>query len=156
MANIPGDSTELEDACQEFSSRHPSPHTPTTSDLSFLRQLASFVSIRSSALVAASVYAFWEFRADAQAEFVETLPKSSPLRPHAEADRDLKETTVAFNGSVIENYPGYLGNCQKYLDDFLDAQEGHASRRVQLVSAKESSLMGAAVALASIEGNSSA
>ncbi|KAH6894381.1 hypothetical protein B0T10DRAFT_558517 [Thelonectria olida] len=147
-------SAEFEDARREFSVRHPSPHTPTLSDLSFLRQLASFVSMRSSALVATSVYAFWKLRADAQVEFVEALPESSPLRSQAVADRDLEQTTVAFNGSVIENYPGYLQSCQQYLDGLVATHKNeNGSRNVQLVGAKESSLMGAAVALASIQGN---
>lgn len=67
----------------------------------------------------------------------------------------MSETTVAFNGSVIENYPGYLSSCQKYLDDLVADQksENDAQGTVQLVSAKESSLLGAAVALASVEGS---
>ncbi|KAI5464661.1 hypothetical protein BGZ63DRAFT_351312 [Mariannaea sp. PMI_226] len=147
-------SDELDEACKGFALRHPSPHTLTTSDLSFLRQIATFVSKRSSALVAASVYAFWQLRVDAQIEFVDSLPESSPLRPQAEADRDLENTTVAFNGSVIENYPGYLDSCQNYLDEMVASQKDlKGPRKVQLVSAKESSLMGAAVALASIQGN---
>lgn len=145
-------SIELDDACKEFSLRHPSPHTPTTSDLYFLRQLASFISTRSSALVATCVYTFWKLRIDAQADWVKTLPDSSPLRTTAEEDRDMSETTVAFNGSVIENYPGYLSSCQKYLDDLVASENG-AQGTVQLVSAKESSLLGAAVALASVEGS---
>ncbi|KAH8729511.1 hypothetical protein BGZ61DRAFT_446501 [Ilyonectria robusta] len=145
-------SVELDDACKEFSLRHPSPHTPTTSDLYFLRQLASFISTRSSALVATCVYTFWKLRIDAQADWVKTLPDSSPLRTTAEEDRDMSETTVAFNGSVIENYPGYLSSCQKYLDDLVASENG-AQGTVQLVSAKESSLLGAAVALASVEGS---
>lgn len=148
-------SIEFGDACKEFSLRHPSPHTPTASDLSFLGQLASFISIRSSALVATCVYTFWRLRIDLQADWVKTLPDSSPLRPSAEADQDLAKTTVAFNGSVIENYPGYLSSCQRYIDDLVASQNGSndALGAVKLVSARESSLMGAAVALASVKGN---
>ncbi|KAH7175622.1 hypothetical protein EDB81DRAFT_874462 [Dactylonectria macrodidyma] len=148
-------SLELGDACKEFSLRHPSSHNPTTSDIFLLRQLASFISKRSSALVATCVYTFWKLRIDAQADWVKTLPNSSPLRPTAEADRDITETTVAFNGSVIENYPGYLSSCQQYLDDLVAGQEGESGTQstIQLVSAKESSLLGAAVALASAQGS---
>ncbi|KAH7157611.1 hypothetical protein B0J13DRAFT_520342 [Dactylonectria estremocensis] len=148
-------SLELGDACKEFSLRHPSAHTPTTSDLFLLRQLASFVSARSSALVATCVYTFWKLRIDAQTDWVKTLPESSPLRPTAEADRDIPITTVAFNGSVIENYPGYLSSCQKHLDDLVAGQESKSGTQgtIQLVSAKESSLLGAAVALASAQGS---
>ncbi|KAM5346647.1 hypothetical protein ACJ41O_009652 [Fusarium nematophilum] len=148
-------SLELEEARNMFSLRYPSPHIPTTSDLSFLRQLASFVSTRSSALVATGVYTFWNLRIDSQNDHIKSLPLDSPLRESAEADRDLAETTVAFNGSVIESYTGYLSSCQSYLDDLVasEEREKNSKRAIKLVSAKESSLMGAAVALASLEGN---
>ncbi|KAI8681405.1 Phosphotransferase [Fusarium keratoplasticum] len=146
-------SDELDEACQQFSLRHPSPHTPTTSDMSFLKQLASFISTRSSALVATGVYTFWNLRIESQNNFISALPLDSPLRESAEADRDLNETTVAYNGGVIESYPGYLASCQSYLNDLVAAEEKEKSgkKTIKLVSAKESSLMGAAVALASLE-----
>ncbi|KAF4465723.1 hexokinase [Fusarium albosuccineum] len=148
-------SVDLGEACKQFALRHPSPHAPTTSDLAFLRQLASYVSTRSSALVATGVYAFWKLRVDGQNNYLKTLSLDSSLRDSAEADRDLPETTVAYNGSVIESYPGYLTNCQSYLDDLVAGEETEkrGKRTIKLVSAKESSLMGAAVALASLEGN---
>jgi hexokinase len=54
---------------------------------------------------------------------------------------------------VIESYPGYLDSCQSYLDDLVaaDKKEKVGNQTIKLVSAKESSLMGAAVALASLE-----
>lgn len=65
---------------------------------------------------------------------------------------------VAFNGSVIEQYPRYLENCQGYIDDLLEGEgEGEGQTRkkamgvMTLVGAKESSLLGAAVALACLE-----
>ncbi|KAF4979672.1 hypothetical protein FZEAL_4163 [Fusarium zealandicum] len=148
-------SPELDTACKHFSLRHPSSHGATGSDLSFLRQLASLVSTRSSALVAAGVYTFWSLRIDSQNDHIASLPLDSILREAAEADRDLAETTVAYNGAVIESYPGYLESCQSYLDGLVAAEdkEKHCKRSIKLVSAKESSLMGAAVALASLEGD---
>lgn len=79
---------------------------------------------------------------------------------------------VAYNGSVIERYPSYLENCQAYLNALQaedDRKEQVHEKRLQpdgelssisagrnergsvirLVEAKESSLLGAAVALAS-------
>ncbi|KAF5026142.1 hypothetical protein F66182_1790 [Fusarium sp. NRRL 66182] len=146
-------SSDLEKACKQFSSRHPANHDPTAADLSFLKQLASFISKRSSALVATGVYAFWGLRIDSQNKFVSTLSPDSPLRDSARADRDLAETTVAYNGGVIESYPGYLDSCQSFLDDLVAAEETEKTGKqtIKLVSAKESSLMGAAVALASLE-----
>lgn len=57
---------------------------------------------------------------------------------------------VAFNGSVIEQYPHYLQNCQGYIDGLLASAKGK-SGTMKLVGAKESSLLGAAVALACLE-----
>lgn len=111
--------------------------------------------MRSSALVASAVYSFWAVRIETQKQYVKSLPESSPLRPAAEDDIELAETTVAFNGSVIEHYPGYLASCQRYLDDLVNGQDSKGSNgTIRLVPAKESSLMGAAVALACIEGSS--
>jgi hexokinase len=58
---------------------------------------------------------------------------------------------VAFNGSVIENYPGYLANCQSYINDLATAN-GADHGLLDLVAAKESSILGAAVALACVGG----
>jgi hexokinase len=60
---------------------------------------------------------------------------------------------VAYTGSVIENYPHYLTNCQQYIDQLVTATGG-VPGQIDLVAAKESSLIGAAVALACIEGES--
>jgi hexokinase len=146
-------SSDLEEAREQFSARHPAKHSPTAADLSFLKQLASYISKRSSALVATGVHAFWNLRIDSQNKYVSTLPPGSPERDSAEADRDLAETTVAYNGGVIESYPGYLDSCQSCLDDLVaaDKKEKVGNQTIKLVSAKESSLMGAAVALASLE-----
>jgi len=60
-----------------------------------------------------------------------------------------KHTTVAYNGSVIEHYPGLRVACQAYLDELVASSsiyDGTAS--VELVPTTESSLLGAAVALA--------
>ncbi|XP_044716320.1 hexokinase domain-containing protein [Hirsutella rhossiliensis] len=120
--------SELTEAIKIFSQRHPSSHTPTTSDLVAVKALASFVSVRSSAIVATCVFTMWYCRLEAE-----------------------EATTVAFNGSVIESYSGYLGSCQRYVDDLVESKGLAEPRSIHLVPAKESSLMGAAVALACVE-----
>ncbi|KAJ3484931.1 hypothetical protein NLG97_g6934 [Lecanicillium saksenae] len=62
----------------------------------------------------------------------------------------LEKTTVSFNGSVIEKNPGYLENCQRYITELLQSQGYAKTRSIELVPAKESSLIGAAVTLACI------
>ncbi|KAF4125598.1 hexokinase [Geosmithia morbida] len=149
-------SDDLLKASAIFSERHPSPHTPTTEDLLLLRSLATYISLRSSALVAAAVYTLDQVRGESHRSYVATLPESSPLRRAAEADLALDETVVAFNGSVIENYPNYLLNCQRYIDDLVRGTVGTGPGSVasiRLVPAKESSLVGAAVASACVKSN---
>ena len=57
---------------------------------------------------------------------------------------------ISFNGSVIENYPGYLRNCQKYINELVAGKGVPELGSIELVPAKESSLQGAAVALACV------
>lgn len=116
-----------------------------------LRAIASFISVRAAALVATCVYTLWDLRLESQQVYLDSLPESSPLRPEAEADMNLDTTTVSFNGSVIENYPGFLGNCQRYVNELVETKGMAARGTIELVPAKESSLLGAAVALACVE-----
>ncbi|KAJ4180184.1 N-acetylglucosamine kinase 1 [Fusarium falciforme] len=122
-----------------------SAHTMTTPDRSFLRSLAGVISQRSAAIVAVSIHAMWELRQEALEE--QTV---APYRT-GKADLELEQTIVAFTGSVIESYPGYLDKCQRLVDDLVADGSGDQvdrSRRVRFVPAKESSLLGAGVALA--------
>ena len=142
-------SSTLEKAVATFASRHPSPVAPTSSDVAAVRTLASFITRRSAAILAASVFALWELKAEAEEEYLGTLvdnAEKSNFVADIKAEMALPRTTVAFNGSVIEFYPGYQANCQGYIDDLV----GDAGS-IDLVPAKESSLLGAAVALACLE-----
>jgi len=147
-------SDDLAEAKKVFSDRHPSTHRPTTADLLFLRSLASFISVRSSALVATCVYSLDEVRLESDKAYVSSLPESSPLRQAAEAELSLGKTMVAFNGSVIEHYPKYLENCQRYVDQLVEGSDCPEMGAIELVPAEESSLLGAAVASACVASDS--
>ncbi|KAM3461492.1 hypothetical protein NHJ6243_005012 [Beauveria neobassiana] len=148
---VASDSTsELTEAIRIFSERHPSIHVPTTTDMAAIKSLASFVAVRSSALVATCLYTLWDARLEAERDFAQTLPKDSPLRKRVEDDIELEKTTVSFNGSVIENFPGYLESCQRHVNELLQSKGYAKPRSIELVLAKESSLIGAAVTLACI------
>lgn len=110
--------------------------------MKFIRTLASYISRRSSVIVAASLFALWQFKNEAEA--------TQPCCPSVRDELDLDSQVVAFNGSVIEHYPGYLENCQEALDALVLSTGGKPGT-VSLVGAKESSLLGAAVALACLE-----
>ncbi|KAH6707714.1 hypothetical protein DL95DRAFT_38680 [Leptodontidium sp. 2 PMI_412] len=124
-------------AQQLFLLRHPTPSPPTHADMQALRTISSAVTYRASGVIAAGVHGLWQLRNDAEA-----------IRAEASS-----HTLVAYNGSVMENYPSFKENCQQHLDALVEASGGQAGT-VELIYAEESSLLGAAVAgaVASLEG----
>ncbi|KAK4195412.1 putative hexokinase [Triangularia verruculosa] len=116
-----------------FHTLHPSPIPATPTDLQFLRSVASFVTQRSASIVAASLHALHEID-------VEDSPYHQSPPPEI-----IK--TIAYAGSVVEHYPNYLSNLQSYLDQLSLNTPTH----FKLVPAKESSVLGAAVALACLD-----
>ncbi|KAJ8069673.1 hypothetical protein OCU04_000102 [Sclerotinia nivalis] len=132
LSYIEDDKTpQLTTAIEVFTTRHPSPHIPTVADLRALRLIASRVTLRSSGLIAAGVHALWHMR-----------NASESISPS-----DSAHTVIAYNGSVLENYPEFRNNTQKHIDMLIEAS-GAKSGTVELVYAEESSLLGAAVAVA--------
>ncbi|KAI1429786.1 hexokinase-1 [Xylaria sp. FL1777] len=141
-------SSTLEKALVAFTSAHPCPIPATPADISAIRTLASFISRRSAALLGAAVFSLWELRYETA---VEQACEDAEEKPAA-AEEDLAtppHTTVAFNGSVIEHYPGYLARCQSHITALIAGAENPvlAAGSVDLVPAVESSIIGAAVAL---------
>ncbi|KAI0022922.1 hexokinase-1 [Xylariomycetidae sp. FL0641] len=147
-------SPTLSKAHAAFTSAHPpasSPSSPapyvyTHCDISTVQRLASLIAQRSAALLAASVYSLWNLRREAQQEYLDATPAVNgfvPLLRESEQEAAMRCTKVAFNGSVIEHYPGYRATCQRY----LDALVGTDHESIVLVPALESSILGAAVAL---------
>ncbi|KAK4157038.1 hypothetical protein C8A00DRAFT_12044 [Chaetomidium leptoderma] len=151
-------------ALQTFTTRHPCSPPPTASDMSFLRTLASHITRRSASVIAASLFALWELKADAERDLLAaattTLLSSSSASGGAAALEETEtevqmacqggKTAVAFNGSVVEHYPGYRAQLQGYVDGLLAEKrksDGDGGS-IELVEARESSLRGAAVALA--------
>ncbi len=142
----------LQTALSTFSTRHPSTHTPTQTDILFLRTLARHITRRSASLVAASLYALWELKAEAERDLLTTVPKTSEFAAETAAEIEIAErgkTSVAYTGSVVEQYPGYRGALQGFVDALLGEDNGKGKGgEIVMVGARESSLRGAAVALA--------
>lgn len=107
----------------------------------FLQTLASLISRRSSAIVAASLFALWQVKNETEARYSSA---------QSQQELGLEGHVVAFNGSVIERYPQYLESCQGFIDRLMSSAEVKPGT-ISLVGAKESSLLGAAVALACLE-----
>ncbi|KAK6064143.1 hexokinase-1 [Seiridium cupressi] len=155
LSRIEADSTpEFDVALPYFAATHPSPVAPTPADVATIRTLAAYATRRSAALLAACVFGLWELRHETEAEYLNSqvppnkapTPRKASFVAEARAETTLPQTKVAFNGSVIERYPGYLANCQAYIDSLVSDSE-HVGA-IKLVPALESSILGAAVALA--------
>ena len=102
--------------------------------------------------MAASVYTLWDLRAQSEQELAAGFPPGSEAADEALAEARLDRTVVAFNGSVIEQYPRYRANCQAYVDRLIaEGSPERSAASVELVEAKESSLIGAAVALGCVD-----
>ncbi|TVY59411.1 Hexokinase-1 [Lachnellula suecica] len=111
-----------------FTSRHPSSTTPSLSDMRALRLIASHVTYRASGVAP---------------------PAPTPSGPYAALPR----TSRLWSASIRwwQNYPGFRESCQEQLDG-LCVDSGGAKGVVELEFAEESSLLGAAVAVACLDG----
>ncbi|KAI0443466.1 hexokinase-1 [Xylaria telfairii] len=140
-------SPTLEKALVAFTSAHPCPIPATPADISAIRALAFFISRRSAALLGAAVFSLWELRYETT---LEQACEDTEEKPMIEEDLSRPpHTKVAFTGSVIEHYPGYLAQCQDYIATLVSGAENSvlAAGSIDLVPAVESSIIGAAVAL---------
>jgi hexokinase len=134
-----------------FASRHASSVEPTAADIAALQSLSSHIAHRSASIVAASIHALWELKMEAEEELLQSLPAMSSFIAETEAEMQITQTTVAYNGSVIEHYPGYLATTQKYINDLVSSSGRGKVDSIKLIAARESSILGAAVALACLE-----
>jgi hexokinase len=94
------------------------------------------VSQRAGAILAAALHALWQVRNEA--EGIDA--------------KDSRHAVVAYNGSVMENYPGYQKTCQEYLNKLAARSGATAPCILELEHAEESSLLGAAIAVACLDG----
>ncbi|CAK7214942.1 N-acetylglucosamine kinase 1 [Sporothrix bragantina] len=145
-------SPSLEMATAVFHKNHPSASgtPPTLDDVRAVCTLASMIAQRSAAIVGASVYALWALKAETEQEYIEaSLVQAHTDNARAELAIVQARTVVAFNGSVIERYPQYLEQCQAVINSLAATKpSAEVNSTIDLVPAKESSLLGAAVALA--------
>jgi len=127
-------SKTIPEARAAFLAQHPTPKVPSDADIKLLRLIAYHTSKRAAAIIAASLHALWNLRNEgADAKLISK-----------------EQTVIACNGSVVEHYPDFMKNLQTYLDSLIVSSGGKANS-LRLTIAKESSILGAAVAVASIE-----
>ncbi|WPG99914.1 hexokinase-1 [Acrodontium crateriforme] len=127
-------SQTLSTASALFLKSHPLRITPRPSELRFIRNVSQWVSHRATTYLAVVLHALWAFR---------TAEEGSQI------GKDM-EMAVACHGTIIEKYPQFLLNTQQQLDD-LCLLSGAKKGAVALEIAPESSIFGAAVAVACIQ-----
>lgn len=147
---------------------------PSVPDLTFLRQVCSVVSRRAAAYIATGIYSLWGLYNETEHSTTESPATSisSPKQPEIHTreisgEDDVSEIlSIACDGGVINNYPGFRGRCQAYLDQLTSASTSLTSSSspssvpsspslspsdpssIILEPEPESALIGAAVAVA--------
>jgi hexokinase len=135
LAGFQTDTTRtLSKASMAFLQAHGLPSPPRLSELTFIRDVAELISRRAATYLATALHALWRLRTAAEG-----------LEPG-----EASHVTIACDGTIIEKYPGFRRHCQERLDE-LCVRSGAASGAVSLDLAPESSVFGAAVAVACIK-----
>lgn len=126
-------SPTLEIAGLVFETRYPlcCHHKSRLSDLKFIKNIIRTVTCRAAAYFAVGVYSLHRF---------------SKLSLSA-AEYDRKGTSVGFTGAVLEKYPGFLENCQKYLTG-MTLRDKYYGGNIVLKHNEDSTIIGAALAAA--------
>ncbi|CAK7262794.1 N-acetylglucosamine kinase 1 [Sporothrix epigloea] len=144
-------SSSLELATSVFHEKHPTGSGAPLSiaDIRVVCTLASLIAQRSAAILGASVYALWALKVETERELIEAnLVEAHTRNAQAELAILQSRTVVAFNGSVMEQYPHYREHCQAVIDSLATEKTSATTSTIDLVPAEESSLLGAVVALA--------
>lgn len=114
-----------------------------------IQQLAGYIAQRSASIVAASLFVLWELKNEAEQILLDELEPESPFSEETAVELQIERTTVGYTGSVLSHFPGYKETLQSYLNQLIVSSGNDLKeRRIELVQAKESSLLGAAVSLA--------
>jgi hexokinase len=179
VAAISTDDTHtLSESSKLLQSCHPLATTPTPADLVFIRSICQAVARRAAAYLATSIHALWQLKNGAEA----SAPESDPLAEevalescggtHEDDDHTptpSAKVTIAYNGSVMEKFPGFRDACQRYISEIITYECG-AKREdmmnvdeelavediVVLEPALEAPIFGAAVAVACLEAEDDA
>lgn len=98
---------------------------PSVPDLLFLKQVCSVVSRRAAAYIATGIHSLYGLYNEVEYSTASTpTPVSADKKPEIQTsevevtnDEDVSKTlTIACDGGVINNYPGFRDRCQAYVD----------------------------------------
>ncbi|EME41449.1 hypothetical protein DOTSEDRAFT_46445 [Dothistroma septosporum NZE10] len=127
-------SVTMDKARAAFLQAHPTRSLLRHNELEFIREIARLVSRRAAAYLATALHALWTVRTESEGLSL----------------GEATHVTVACNGTIVEKYPYYRELCQRRLDE-LCVLSGATKGAVTLKMAPESSIFGAAVAVACLE-----
>jgi hexokinase len=116
----------------------------TTERVQILRDLARAVQQRSSALIAAASIGLLACVGD----IILTKPGTAQAGDEGVgSDRIVgaEELVIAYTGSTISQYPHWLDDCQKWIDELMAASGVNAGKRVVLREALDGGIVGAGV-----------
>jgi hexokinase len=134
---------------EELDSRYPGSNSTTAywtqARVDALRQIATAVQVRSSALIAAACVGL--LGCVQELEFDKNT-RDKPLKSGmGRSDKaDLEELVIAYAGGTISQYPRWLETCQAYIDMLVDSvTNGKSTKRVVLREALDGGIIGAGV-----------
>jgi hexokinase len=142
-----------------FTTSHPCSKPPSDTDMIFLSSLANSIPKRAAAILAAAIHAVWSLNTKTEIQPQQYLSdphdhlraqsQDQVLSPDEQHPQHISR--IAYDGSVIQFYPHFKDSCQAYIDTLL-SRSGYEGALV-LECASESSLLGAAVAVACVDNN---
>jgi hexokinase len=117
-----------------------------------LRATAAAVQQRSSALIAAACVGLLDCVHDIDID----RPNHTQQKDHsslAEASQPEEELVIAYTGGTISQYPGWLEDCQDWIDVLVrDGSSANRGKRVVLKEALEGGVVGAGVLAGMADG----
>ena len=114
---------------EKFHQQYPSHHPPTERDMVFIREIVKWVSARSVKYFSVGIHAL-----TALLQRLDT--------------NDMEHFSIGCDGSIINQYPGYMEWAQATLDEMIDSENFHGKMRVSLKKTADGAVLGAAVAVA--------
>lgn len=116
----------------------------TTARIQLLYDIAQAVQRRSSALIAAACIGLLGCSGDID---LRERPLNEP-NSHSKSSNtlyDTEELIIAYTGSTIAQYPHWLEDCQRWVDELVTAAGVHPEKTVVLREALDGGIIGAAV-----------
>jgi hexokinase len=116
------------------------------SKMELLREIASAVQVRASALIAAAIVGLLACIGEIQLDSTNGTDNAETGKEASESLQVQEELVVAYTGRTIAGYPGFLETCQSWIDKLIsNGSSENSSRKVILKETLDGGIIGAAV-----------